>query len=279
MLPGPMHRVTLLRNDPAVGWLTGSGRFGVLLKWAGVWVGYFLLVRAVFFVSKAAMDSSALASFDVTVMGWSFPRLVAVGVAALLLIPVRHLANVVRAAARAKAAKQDASDEALAIDDYAALAEQAEGTVVSLVGWVRGHGYLEHTVGGHQAVGLALPCRGLTVVETLHNFDLVDEGGATALIVAQGARLLGQPTVPISRVDAEDRALLHALNLPAGIVPTYWSAFVVRDGDPVMVIGTKATVHDMTELQHGRAAARTAVTSQAKRPLLVIPLDAERRDV
>jgi hypothetical protein len=274
-----MHRVTLLRNDPAAGWLTGSGRMGVLLKWGGVWVGYFLLVRVVFFVAKVAMDTSSLAAFDVTVMGWSFPRLAAVAVAALMLVPARHLANVVRAGAQARAAKQDAGDEAQAIDDYAALAEQAEGTVVSLVGWVRGHGYLEHTVGGHQAVGLALPCRGLTVVETLHNFDLVDEAGATALVVAQGARLLGQPKVPISRVDAEDRALLHELNLPAGVVPTYWTAFVVRDGDPVMVIGTKATVHDMTELQHGRAAARTAVTSQAKRPLLIVPLDAERRDV
>jgi hypothetical protein len=157
-----MHRVTLLRNDPAAGWLTGSGRMGVLLKWGGVWVGYFLLVRVVFFVAKVAMDTSSLAAFDVTVMGWSFPRLAAVAVAALMLVPARHLANVVRAGAQARAAKQDAGDEAQAIDDYAALAEQAEGTVVSLVGWVRGHGYLEHTVGGHQAVGLALPCRGLT---------------------------------------------------------------------------------------------------------------------
>jgi hypothetical protein len=225
------------------------------------------------------MDTPSLSSFNVVVMGFSFPRLAAMAASALLLLPVRHLASVVRAGATAKAGKEDASDAALALDDFQELEGQPEGRIVSVVGWVRGHGTLHHKAGGHRAVGLALPCRGQTLVETLHNFDLVDEAGHSALVVAAGARLLGRPTVQISRVDAEDRALLHSLDLPAGVVPTYWSAFVLRDGDPVMVIGARITVHDMTELQRNRPTTKTAIGSLPKLPMLVIPLDAERREV
>ena len=81
------------------------------------------------------------------------------------------------------------------------------------------------------------------------------------------------------RAEEEDRNLVHSLDMPAGVAPTSWNAYVLRDGDPVMVIGVKSIVQDTSELEHGRSPMRTAVTSDGPRPLLVIPLAAERREV
>ncbi len=241
------------------------------------WIGYFVLVRVAWYGATYFMNN--VVGMNFAWMGMSVPRLVAGGVAVALLVVVRYASVATRASATAAHAKDDAAALAKPVDDLAAFADEPDGSVVSLVGWVRGHGRLLHHAGGNVAVGLSLHCRGQHLLETLHNLDLVDEAGGTALVIAEGARLLGEPNVQLSPADREDVALVHALELPVGIVPTYWSAFVVRDGDPVMVIGVKKTLHDMTEVEHGRPAARPALGSAANRPLLLIPLAAERRDV
>jgi hypothetical protein len=197
-------------------------------------------------------------------------------ISAVLVVPTRHLARLARASSTAKTSKREARRAARQIDDHRALAGEPNGRVVSLVGWVRGHGYLMHRAAGGKAVGLALPCWHLTLVETLHNFDLVDEFDRSVLVVASGARLLGRPNVYLSRADAENRALVNALNLGVDINPSSWKALVLRDGDPVMVIGVKTIIDDVSEPE---PLTRAAVASTAACPLLVIKLEAERRQV
>jgi hypothetical protein len=216
--------------------------------------------------------------FDTSTMGMTPPRLAA-GFTAVTLLPVaRYLSIWLRAKKTAVRAQADAAAVARPIDDLQALQAEPDGSVVSLVGWVSGHGYLLHRAGGHQAVGITMHCRGQHLIESMHNLDLQDEAGSSTLVLAAGARLLGAPNVQLSRADDEDRNLVHSLDLPAGIVPTYWSAYLLRDGDPIMVIGVKATVLDPSQIERGRPATRTAVTSDKDRPLLVIPLAAERRE-
>jgi hypothetical protein len=277
LLPGPLHRLTKLKDDPAARWLSSSGRTMVMLKGWGVWVAYWISLRVLWRVLEWLIETFLHVSGRV--MFISLPGLITAMVGAALLLPIRYFVVVLRSRSIAARAKAEATALATAVDDLKTLDAEPDGRVVSLVGWVRGHAYLMHRAGGHQAAGLALHCRGQQMVETLHNFDVVDEAGDTALVVAAGARLLGAPNVQLSRASADDRALVSSLDLPAGVVPTYWNAFVVRDGDPVMVIGTKTTVQDLSELQHGRPAARTAVGSTSEVPLLVFPLAAERRDV
>lgn len=277
MLPGPLHRVTKLRDDPATAWLGWGSRWEVKLKELIVWLGYFVVIRAVWWSTTYFLESLEI---NVRVLGFiTLPRMIAVSLAGALLFPARYLAVLVRAGATAKRAKTEAEAVAAQVDDLRDVAALEDGQIVSVVGWVRGHGYLLHRAADEQAVGLALPCRGQHLVETLHNFDLVGESGDEALIVAEGARLLGRPTVNLSRANQEDRALVHSLDLPVGVVPTYWSALVIRDGDPVMVVGTKKTVHDMTRIQQNRPTALAAVGSTPARPLLIVPLAAERRQV
>jgi hypothetical protein len=276
LLPGPLHRVTPLRNDPAGGWLSSGGRFAVAFRGFLAWVGWFVAVRAVWMIVHALLT---MPDFDTSAFGATPPRLAA-GFTAVTLAPVaRYLSIWLRAKKTAARAQADAASVARPIDDLTTLADEPDGSVVSLVGWVNGHGYLLHRAGGHQAVGVTMHCRGQNLVESLHNFDLLDEAGNSALVIAAGARMMGAPNVQLSRAEEEDRNLVHSLDLPAGVAPTYWSAYVLRDGDPVMVIGIKSTVNDPSQLERGRPAARTAVASDKLRPLLVIPLAAERREV
>jgi len=274
LLPGPLHRVTRLRRDPAYGWLTYGGRWAVTLKGALA----FILAIVVIKVSWNLTHWLIMDYYSGT--GWmSPPYFVATGVAATIAAPTWYFHHWLEAITTAKRARTDGMEAARPIDDFQDLVAEPDGSIVSIVGWVRGHGYLLHRPGGQQAVGLAMHCRGQNLVETLHNFDILDEAGNSALALAGGARLMGQPNVNLSRAEDEDRAVVHSLDLPAGVAPSYWTAYVIRDGDPVMVIGTKTTVHDMTQLQHGRPTARTAVATDGKRPLMVFPIDAERMDV
>jgi len=186
----------------------------------------------------------------------------------------------IRASTLEKMARQ-AGERAAAVDDLSLLGDEPDGRVVSLVGWVRGHGYVDSPVDGQPAVGLTLRCQdGMPLVmETMLNFDLVDESGHEALVLTGEGRLFGEANVRLSRASESDRQLVMSLGLPATVVPTDWNALAVRDGDPVMVVGTKTTVQDYTQIQHNRSVARTAVASSKDRPLLIVPLDAERREV
>jgi hypothetical protein len=278
--------LTHLKDDPADRWLSGLDRVLVLFKGWAVWLLYLvfmnLVFRSFYFVISTASGDYNLGQSISFGMGrvFSIPGLLTGVVFAFLLIPTRRLIVRVRASTIAKMARE-AGQRAAAIDDLSALGDEPDGRYVSLVGWVRGHGYIDLPVDGQRAVGLTLRCQdGMPLVlETMLNFDLVDEAGNEALVLTGEGRLFGDANVRLSRASETDRQLLHWLNLPASVVLTDWNAMAVRDGDPVMVIGAKTTVQDYTQIQKNRSIARTAVASSQERPLLIFPIDAERRQV
>lgn len=284
VLPGPLHRLTRLADDPASMWLQPLDRLIVTVKGWAAWLAYFGFLmgvrKAVWFVVAGYLDSPALMDMFGGVAS-RLPSLAGAATGAALFIPMRRAVIRLRANTMAKLARQAATDAAAPVDDFKALADEPDGRLVSLVGWVRGHGYLYQPVGGERAVGLTLHCQdGVPfVMETMHNFDLLDEEGNQALVVTADGRLYGDTNVRLSRASQDDRQLVTSLDLPAAAVLSDWNAFVVRDGDPVMVVGTKTTVQDLTQLQHDRSIARTAVASTKTRPLLLFPIDAERRQV
>jgi hypothetical protein len=284
VLPGPLHRLTRLKDEPAAGWLQPLDLTIVTVKGWAAWALYFASLygvrTAIWILTASYLDSPALMTMFGGVAA-RIPLIVSGVLGAALIVPMRRTVVRIRASTIAKMAKQSATDSAVAVDDLSALGDEPDGRVVSLVGWVRGHGYLEHLVDGQRAVGLSLRCQdGLPfVMETMHNFDLVDEGGNEALISTGEGRLLGESNVQLSRASNDDRQLVLSLDLPSSAVPTDWNVFAVRDGDPVMILGTKTTIQDLTQIQHNRPINRAAVASTKKRPLLLFPLDAERRDV
>ncbi|HEX4404242.1 MAG TPA: hypothetical protein VH560_05405 [Polyangia bacterium] len=284
MLPGPLHRLTRLNEDPAAQWLRPFDHAIVTVKGWIAWLCYFAFLyaaRTVVWIFMASyLDSPALMAMFGRLAG-RVPLLVGGALGAALLIPMRRTVVRLRASAIAKMARDAATDAAVAVDDLSALAADPDGRIVSLVGWVRGRAYVDRLVDGQRAVGLTLRCQdGMPfVLELMHNFDLVDEAGHEVLVATAEGRLFGESNVRLSRASQDDRQLVLSLDLPAAAVPTDWNVFVVRDGDPVMVLGTKTTLQDFTALQRDRSASITAVASVKGRPLLLFPLAAERREV
>jgi hypothetical protein len=284
LLPGPLHRLTRLNEDPAALWLRPIDRAIVTVKGWTAWLFYFAFLYAVrtvvWILTASYLDSPALMTMFGS-LARRVPLLVGGALGAALLIPMRRTVVRIRASTIAKMARQAATDAAVAIDDLAALDAEPDGRLVSLVGWVRGRAYVDRLVDGQRAVGLTLRCQdGLPfVLELMHNFDLVDEAGNEILVATADGRLFGESNVRLSRASHDDRQFVLSLDLPAAAVPTDWNVFVVRDGDPVMVMGTKTTLQDFAELQHNRSASITAVASVKGRPLLLFPLAAERREV
>jgi hypothetical protein len=288
VLPGPLHRLTRLTDDPASRWLKPIDRLIVVVQGWAAWVLYAAFMRGVLlafdYVISTATGGNVVAT-TVRLMAWenclSLEGFLTAAVGAAAIVPMRRAVIRLRARSTAKMARQAGMDGGAAIDDLDALDGEADGRIVSLVGWVRGQGYVDHPVEGKRAVGLALPCQDTSpyVMETLHNFELVDEVGGAVLVATGDGRLLGPSNVQLSRASADDRQLLMSLELPPTMTPADWNACVVRDGDPVMVVGTKTTIQDLTRLQQNRRVDRTAVASTKGRPLLVFPLDAERREV
>jgi len=274
--------LTRLKEDPAEGWLTSIDRTIVLVKGWAAWAVWAVFIRVAYQAYRYVIATMS-GDFDLTqtVRIFSLQGFLTAATGAALIVPMRRLVIRIRANTIAKLAKEAATAQAAEVDDFLSLDGEPEGRLVSLVGWVRGHGYLYQPVAGERAVGLTLRCQdGVPfVMESVHNFDLLDEAGQPALVLTGGGRVYGDTNVRLERASAGDRQLLQSLDLPATALPTDWNAFVIRDGDPVMVIGTKTTVQDLTQLQRGKAAARTAIASTKARPLLVFPLAAERREV
>jgi hypothetical protein len=166
----------------------------------------------------------------------------------------------------------------VAVDDFAALARQPDGTLVSVVGWIRAREQLPEAVAGEPCVGLALACHQKYpgVLETLNDFELIDESGQSVLVQVTGARMLGASNVNLTD-DKARRLLIASLDLPVGAVATGWDAFVLRDGDPVMAVGFKQTMLDPSQSNLRSPPARTSLGSVPPRPLLIFPIAAERR--
>jgi hypothetical protein len=282
LLPAPLKRLTPLREDPAAEWLTAAGRFAVTVRGSTAWVAYGLFIVLEWLCARYVLGTLlGLGSEMLMFIPMpNVPVIVAAATAIALFVPTRRAVIALESSATGAKARATALRQALAVDDLAALGAEPEGRVVSLVGWVRGHAYLQQPVDGQRAVGLTLRCQDTYpfVLEILQNFDLVGETGDEALVATRGGRLLGKTNVRLQRGGYDDKVLVSSLDLPMTAILTDWNAFVVRDGDPVMVVGTKTTIQDLAQAR-GRATARVAVASAPSRPLLVFPLPAERRDV
>ena len=268
----PLHRLTPLRDDPAVAWLTQPQRFRITLTgwfgWLGfatfiwlIWWTLALLMLGVFGVIDFRLGS-IITGFAGLAMVWPARRII-------MRRQNRKLAALVRDSTPAAA---------VAIDDFGDLDRQPDGTVVSVVGWIRARGQLPDRVAGEPAIGLALACHQKYpgVLETLNDFELMDEGGRTMLVQVAGARMLGASNVNLTDGHAR-RLLIASLNLPIGAVATGWDAFVLRDGDPVMVVGFKQTALDPTKASLRAPPASASVASVPPKPLLIFPIEAERQ--
>jgi hypothetical protein len=265
----PLHRLTPLRDDPAAAWLTRPQRLRLTMTRVTAWGTYGLIL--------AILWLGALAIF-MPVMGLMMTTFYCMMAAAAITWPVRRIIMRRCSAKIAELVRAGSPDLAVAIDDFTDLERQLDGTVVSIVGWIRAREKLAELVAGAPCIGLALAChqRYPGVLETLTDFDLVDEAGNTILVRVAGARMLGAANVNLSDGNAR-RMLIASLDLPVGAVATGWDAFVLRDGDPVMAVGFKLTTLDPMQPNLRAPPARASVGSVPPKPLLIFPIAAERR--
>jgi hypothetical protein len=263
----PLHRLTPLRDDPAAVWLTPPQRLRLTiagwLSWGSFGVVWFICWVTVLLVFRMGiMMTSVYGMMAAVALVWPVRRMV-----------MRRLSAKMAAMVRATTPGMGAE-----IDDFAELERQSDGTLVSVVGWIRAREQLPEPIGGEPCIGLALACHQKYpgVMETLNDFDLIDEAGRAVLVQVASARLLGDSNVNLTDGKAR-RLLIASLDLPVGAVATGWDAFVLRDGDPVMAVGFKQTTLDPTQTSLRAPPARTTVASVAPRPLLIFPIAAERR--
>lgn len=271
--PGrPLHRVTPLRDDPLAAWLTGPQRLRVVMTgWFG-WILFAIFIRMLFWAQVL------LIADYLHIVDGRLPAVLTMMAAAALIWPVRRMIMRRRNAKTIQLVERSTPKLAVAVDDLATLADQPDGTIVSLVGWIQSGAHLAERVAGEPAIGLAMACHQKYpgVLETLNDFDLVDEAGHIAHVQVAGARMLGESNVNLT--DARARRLLVAsLDLPVGAMATGWDAFVLRNGDPVMVVGFKQTGLDPTQASMRATPASAAVGSLPSKPLLIFPIAAERR--
>jgi hypothetical protein len=171
------------------------------------------------------------------------------------------------------------SAESVAADDWTALAAEPDGTIVSVVGWMRGQLRIDRPIGGENAVGIALPCQHKFpgVFQSLHDFELVDEEGRAIAVRVGDGRIYGQPNVPLD--SQELRHLMGALGVPAGATASGWYVHCLRDGDPFLVVGAKTDGVDPNISGLRGSEPRLTLASAPDRPLLIFSIAAERRSV
>jgi hypothetical protein len=270
----PLHRLTPLRDDPATAWLSPAEKFRIdafgWLLWAAFVVAMFVLrqlTRIAIFILVTPIFTGRLAT------------LVVGGLAAACAAPVRRSILRIKNERLEKLLRRQADE--VAADDWVALGEKPDGTVISVVGWVRGHVHFSQPIGGESVVGVALPCQHTFpgVFESLHDFDLIDEEGHSVLVQASEGRLFGTPNVSLD--SNELRVLFASLGVPSGATSSGWQIHTLRDGDPVMVVGTKQTILDPNEGSFRGPPARLALASSTSPPcpLMVFSIAAERRSV
>jgi hypothetical protein len=266
----PLHRLTPLRDDPALAWLSTSEKMQVdALGWF-LWAAFVIVSFVVRKIVQVAIFIYVTPFFTGRI---SF--IIVGGLAAALAPGVRR--SILRIKNdRVQNLLRRQADE-IAADDWEALEKQPNDTVVSAVGWVRSRQHLSKPIAGEAAVGVALPCqhRFPGVFESLHDFDLVDEEGRSILIQASEGRMFGTPNVALD--SHELRHLYADLGVPSGAVNAGWQIHSLRGGDPVMIVGYKQMVVDPNEPSFRGPRARLALASSPPCPLLIFSLAAERR--
>jgi hypothetical protein len=281
-LPRPLHRLTPLRDDPLRAWLSASQRLRVTITgWRG-WVLFSMLLALVWFLLVYLFAETLY------VIDMRSPTVLVAMAALALAWPMRRVVMRMRSRKMAELVRQSAPADAAPVDDFTLLDQEPDGQMVSLVGWAQARDRLPQSMAGSGGIGLQMAgeaCIGLTiachqrypgVLETSHDFNLVDEAGNTVLVQMADARMLGTSNVNLTDANAR-RMLIESLGLPVGAVATGWDAYGLRDGDPVMVVGFKQEAMDPTQHTLRGTPARTAVASLPPRPLLVFPIAAERK--
>jgi hypothetical protein len=299
----PLHRLTMLRDDPAAKWLGPWSRLqaaaaGMVLP--AVWLALLCFTfSAQVFIADASrhnprppVETSYLVSLTACIV-------------LSCLLPTVYWASLqLRSRAILALVWKGVVAEALALDDWSKLDDAPDDQPISLVGWVRARQQLRYRVDGKPCVGLALGCRLKSlqsfvgthynlwtqrpdqieyiqryseVMETLFDFDLVDDDGRAIPIRVAGGRLLGERNVALLGDDQDERDLIAWLALPRGCRPLPKKAYVLRDGDPVMVVGYKTTVRDPAQAGLRDAPVQAVLASASPLPLLVYPLPAARR--
>jgi len=263
----PLHRLTPLRDDPVAAWLSQPQRFRVAVVGWVAWAAFcfltFVMWMTVWLVfGFGIVLTTVYCSMAFVALTWPVTRMILRRKSAKMAVLVRDSTPTL----------------GVAIDDLADLEQQADGTQVSVVGWVRARQQLSQMVAGEACIGLALACHQKYpgVLETLNDFELVDEAGRAVMVQVAGGRMLGASNVTLADANAR-RMLIASLDLPVGAVATGWDAFVLRDGDPVMLVGSKQTVLDPAQTTLRAPPARTSLSSLPEKPLLIFPIAAERR--
>lgn len=281
-LPRPLHRLTPLTDDPLRSWLSPAQRLRVTMTGWGGW-GLFGMVQSLVWWLLVILFAQVLFVID-----GRLPTVLVVMGALALAWPMRRVVMRMRSRKMAELVRQSAPAEATAIDDFTQLDGAPDGSLVSLVGWARAREQLPQSMAGGTTIGLKMAgeaCIGLTiachqrypgVLETSHDFNLIDEAGNTVLVQMADARMLGDSNVNLTDANAR-RMLIASLNLPVGAVATGWDAYGLRDGDPVMIVGFKQTAMDPTQRSLRGTPTRASVASLPPRPLLLFPIAAERK--
>jgi hypothetical protein len=292
----------MLRDDPAAKWLSPWSRVqvavaGLVLPALGALVLGFACFEVVF---------ADVPRRDLGAAGPGRPIVwFAVAIVGTCLLPTIYWAALqIRSRALLALVWKGVVAEALALDDWPKFGEAPDDRPISLVGWVRAREQLRFRVDRQPCVGLTLGCRLKTlqtytstdydiwtgrrqeveyiqryseVMETLYDFDLVDGDGRAIPIRVAGGRLLGERNVALLGDDQDERDLITWLALPRGCRPLPKKAYVLRDGDPVMVVGYKTAVRDPAQAGLRDTPIQTALASAPPLPLLVYALPAARR--
>jgi hypothetical protein len=302
----PLHRLTMLRDDPAIRWLSLWSRLKVAAAGLALWFVWLGLI-GVAIAEWGAVGRSRKALMTEVQLSHALGAILAAVL--ICLAPMVYWASLqIRNRAMLALVWKEIMARASPLDDWSKLDDAPDDRPLSLVGWVRGRSHLLHRIDGKPCVGLALGCRLRTiktfvdwghhdlwtgkprrfdyvqrdseVMETLFDFDLVGDDGRSIPIEVAGARLLGERNVAMLGDDQDERDLIVWLDLPSGCTPLPRKAYVLRDGDPVMVVGYKTSAMDTGTRGYRQAPFRTTVASTLSLPLLIYPLPppAERRE-
>jgi hypothetical protein len=261
-----------LRDEPAAGWLSRNEKLRIdALGWF-VWAAFIGSMLVLRFIARAL-----LFVFVTRIFTGRISTLLVGALSAALAPAVRRSILRMKSARTADLLRRGAND--VAADDWDALAREPEGQVASVLGWVRARTYLAPAVSGEPAIGVAIPCQSTFpgVLEAVNDFELCDEEGRTILIQAADGRTFGAANASLD--GREMQMLLASLEAPVGVTASAWRVHVLRDGDPVMVVGFKRTVVDSDEASLRQPGERLALASQSSCPLLIFSIDAERRKV